>query len=119
MRRNGAAPRAEAGAWWCKYSICRSGGTGEVSGATATIRPLELVATTGASPVKVLGVYLIGPTPPRFGPLVLYTPYYPRHVLKEYDRESDVLEEISRPGPLQDWVIQHVDATHQVTYKTI
>ncbi|AKS04891.1 dermonecrotic toxin domain-containing protein [Pseudomonas trivialis] len=91
----------------------------KVSGVTATIRPLELVATAGATPVKVQGVYLIGPKPPQLGPFVLYTPYRPQHVLQEYARESDVLDAINRPGPLQDWVIQLLDATHQAFYKNL
>jgi hypothetical protein len=90
-----------------------------VSGATAMIRPLELVATQGARAARVVGVYLIGPQKPASGPIVLYAPYSPMRVLKEYANENDLLREINRPGPLQDWVIRQLGEADQATYRDL
>ncbi len=90
-----------------------------VSGTTAMIRPLELIATPGAVVVNPLGLYLIGPRAGATGPLVLYAPYSPLPVLKEYACEQDLLDELERPGPLQDWVIRRLDVTHQDTYRNL
>lgn len=90
-----------------------------VGGASAMIRPLELVATTGATPVQVRGLYLIGPQAEASGPLVLYSPYRPRQVFKEYAREENLLDELNSPGPLQNWVILQLDAPHQATYRNL
>ncbi|OPA84995.1 hypothetical protein BFW87_28090 [Pseudomonas fluorescens] len=89
------------------------------SNTAALVRPLELVATAGASPVKVPGLYLIGPPPPLTGPWVLYAPYSPLRVIKEYVQEKDLLAEINRPGPLQAWIIQQLDDPHQAIYRNL
>lgn len=90
-----------------------------VSGATAMIRPMELIATPGAQPAEVLGLYLFGPQAGASGPVVLYAPYSPLQVFKEYAREEDLVDEINRPGPLQDWVIRRLDTRHQATYNNL
>ena len=90
-----------------------------VSGTTAMIRPLELVATHGAQAVKVVGMYVIGPQAQASGPLILYAPYSPLRVLKEYANEEDLMGEINRPGPLQDWITRQLDAPHQATYRNL
>ena len=91
----------------------------KVSGATAMIRPLALVATPGAQAAEVLGLYLIGPQAGASGPVVLYAPYSPLRVLKEYAREQDLVDEINRPGPLQAWVIRQLEATQRATYNNL
>ena len=88
-----------------------------VSGATAMIRPLELMITAGATPSKVLGVYVIGPKDGATGPLVLYAPYSPMNVLKEYGTPEKLLEDISSDGPLQDWVISQMGDPDQATFR--
>ncbi|WP_341869430.1 dermonecrotic toxin domain-containing protein [Pseudomonas kitaguniensis] len=80
-----------------------------MDGATAVIRPLELIATAGAAPVKAVGMYLIGAVIAPSAPLVLYAPYSENHVLKEYADEQALLDEIDRPGELQDWLISHLE----------
>lgn len=87
-----------------------------VSGATAIIRPLELIATPGAALVKALGCYLIGSGT---GPLILYAPYSPGHLLKEYATEAALLSEFTTPGALQDWVTGQMQAPHQATYRNL
>lgn len=91
----------------------------QVSGVTACIRPLQLVATAGASVAEVQGVYLIGPQANATGPWVLYAPYSPHHVLREYAREADLLNELTTPGPLQEWILQQLDPPHQATYRNL
>lgn len=91
----------------------------QVSGATAMIRPLELVTTPGAKAVKVVGMYLIGPQARASGPLVLYAPYSPLRTLKEYASEEDLLDEINRTGPLQDWILHQLDEPDQATYRNL
>lgn len=90
-----------------------------VSGATAMIRPMELIATTGATPAKALGIYIIGPRGKASGPSVLYAPYAPLHVLREYDTEEQLREAIGTPGPLQDWVISQLSESDQATFRNL
>ena len=90
-----------------------------VQGATAIIRPLELIATPGASLALALGCYLIGAGPDTAGPLVLFAPYSPRHLLKEYANEAALLNEFTTPGALQDWVVGQLPAPHQATYRNL
>ena len=90
-----------------------------VGGATAMIRPLELIATPGATPAKVLGVYIIGPKGEATGPSVLYAPYAPLQVLKEYGTEEKLREDVSTPGPLQDWVISQLADSDQATFRNL
>lgn len=90
-----------------------------VGGATAIVRPLELIATEGAARVKALGCYLIGPAAGARGPLVLYAPYSPRHLLREYADEAALLHEFTTPGALQDWIVGQLDAPHQATYRNL
>ncbi|MBO0496597.1 DUF6543 domain-containing protein [Pseudomonas sp. Marseille-Q1929] len=90
-----------------------------VTGATAMIRPLELVATAGATPVKVVGMYVIGPRAKATGPLVLYAPYAPINVLKEYGSEEKLLDDINAPGPLQAWVIRQLGDPEQATFRNL
>lgn len=90
-----------------------------VSGATAMIRPLELIATAGATPAKVLGVYVIGPKDEATGSSVLYAPYAPLNLLKEYGSEEKLLEDISNAGPLQDWVLSQMDDADRATFRNL
>ena len=90
-----------------------------VAGVTAIIRPLELIATSGASLANALGCYLIGPKAGAAGPLVLYAPYSPKHLLKEYANETALLNEFTTPGALQDWVIGQMHDPHQATYRNL
>ncbi|PIB42958.1 hypothetical protein AOA59_19045 [Pseudomonas sp. 2822-15] len=91
----------------------------ELDSAAATLRPLELIATEGATPARVPGVYLIGPTTGNAGPLVMYAPYSDNHALKEYTNEQALLDELGRPGALQEWIILHLEAPHQATYRNL
>ncbi|MEG8236050.1 dermonecrotic toxin domain-containing protein [Pseudomonas orientalis] len=88
-----------------------------LDGASVLFRPVELVATAGATAAKVLGLYLISSEPEKSGPVVLYAPYSENHVLRQYDSEQALLEEVQRPGELQDWVIQHLEDPHQAVYR--
>lgn len=88
-----------------------------VSGATALIRPLELVATVGARAVKALGIYLINTATK--APLVMYAPYHPRFGFKEFEDEADFLTQLNQPGEFQDWVIEHLMDPASATYRNL
>ncbi|WP_449102437.1 dermonecrotic toxin domain-containing protein [Pseudomonas extremaustralis] len=90
-----------------------------VPGATAIIRPLELIATPGASQALALGCYLIDAQPEGAGPLVLFAPYSPQHLLKEYANEEAFIKAFTTPGSLQDWVVERLPAVHQATYRNL
>jgi hypothetical protein len=64
-------------------------------------------------------MYLIGPETSSAGPLVLYAPYSENHVLKEYANEQALLEELEKPGALQDWTLRHLELAHQATYRNL
>lgn len=89
-----------------------------VADATASIRPLELIATPGATPAKALGCYVIAQTDAT-GPLVLYAPYSPSHLLTEYPTEAAWLSAFTAPGALQDWVTGQMAAPDQATYRNL
>ncbi|NVZ52680.1 hypothetical protein HX792_20215 [Pseudomonas sp. B6002] len=91
----------------------------KVSGATAMIRPLQMIATAGALPVTVPCVYVIGPRAPATGPLVLYAPYAPLRVLTEYANEDELLSEINRAGALQDWIILQLGDPDQAIWRNL
>ena len=90
-----------------------------VSGATAMIRPLELIATAGAIAAKVLGVYVIGAKAAATGPLVLYAPYAPFSVLKEYATEENLQDDINTPGLLQEWIIRQLSDPEQEIFRNL
>jgi hypothetical protein len=90
-----------------------------LEGASVLFRPVELVATAGATAARVLGMYLISAADKEAGAVVLYAPYSENHVLKQYADEQALLDELERPGALQDWVIQHLDDPHQAVYRDL
>ncbi|MHC8289151.1 dermonecrotic toxin domain-containing protein [Pseudomonas sp. XS1P51] len=87
-----------------------------VNDALAIIRPLELVASRGATAVKALGLYLMGPPPGTQGPHVLYAPYSQSHLLKEYKDEASFLAELTTPGALQQWVLRSLPDVARATF---
>lgn len=88
-----------------------------VRGASALIRPLELIATTGARAVKALGIYLINTATK--APLIMYAPYHPRFGFKEFEDEADFVTQLNQPGDFQDWVIEHLMDPARATYRNL
>lgn len=88
-----------------------------VSGATSTVRPLELIATAGARTIKALGVYLINAAAK--APLVMYAPYGPQQAFQEFENEAALIRRLNLPGPLQDWVIARLPEAEQATYRNL
>lgn len=88
-----------------------------VTGATATIRPLEMIATPGASIAKALGLYVIsaGTTEP----LILYIPYYPGQCFMEFESHAQFLSHLNVPGKLQDWITAHLEDADKAKYKNL
>ncbi|KAA0981029.1 dermonecrotic toxin domain-containing protein [Pseudomonas sp. ANT_J28] len=79
-----------------------------VDGAHAIIRPLELLGIKSGQAVKVPGVYLIGSSADRTAPQVLVAPHSPRHGVKEYKNETQLLTELKTRGGLLDWVLMNL-----------
>lgn len=79
-----------------------------VDEADAIIRPLEFMGIKHGQTIKVPGVYLIGSTGNSAGPFILVAPYSPRHGLKEYENEQQLLTELKTRGALHDWVLMNV-----------
>ncbi|VVQ29848.1 hypothetical protein PS943_01577 [Pseudomonas fluorescens] len=79
-----------------------------VDGAHAIIRPLELLGIKSEQAVKVPGVYLIGSSADSTAPQVLLAPHSPRHGVKEYKNETQLLTELKTHGGLLDWVLMNL-----------
>ncbi|NNA96802.1 dermonecrotic toxin domain-containing protein [Pseudomonas gessardii] len=88
-----------------------------VMGTTARVRPLELIATAGATPATALGLYLIGAG--RQGVQVLYAPYHPTLIFTEFESEAQFLEALNRPGALQDCVLKRLPAPQDATDRNL
>ncbi|MFA7943604.1 dermonecrotic toxin domain-containing protein [Pseudomonas brenneri] len=88
-----------------------------VAGTTAIIRPLELIATAGATTAPALGLYLIGAG--REGPQVLYAPYHSTLSFTEFESEAQFLENLNLPGALQECVLKRLAAPQDTTYRNL
>ena len=82
-----------------------------VEGAHAIIRPLELLGIKSAQTIKVPGVYLIGSATESAAPHVLVAPHSPRHGIKEYESEAQLLTELKSRGPLLDWILMNLTSS--------
>jgi len=89
----------------------------KVQDSTASIRPLELIATAGARTIKALCIYLING--PEKAPLVMYAPYCPQATFQEFENETEFVQRLNVPGVLQSWVIGLLPATEQAVYKNL
>lgn len=96
-------------------AVARSG----VAGADASVRPLELVKTTGARAVQAEGLYLISPSASKTGPQVLYAPYSPGSLFTEFASEADLVAAINTPGPLQDLVVRRLPENQRVPFQNL
>ena len=90
-----------------------------VRGASALIRPLELIKTDGAAAIKALGLYLIGSGTDAQAPHVLYAPYHRGPGFTEFKDEASVVAAFNRPGSLQDLLISRLPANQQSTFKNL
>lgn len=88
-----------------------------VDGADAIIRPLEFAGLKDQQTVKVPGVYLIGSSTDSAAPQILIAPYSPRHGLKEYSDETQLLTELKTRGALYDWVLMNLPPTDKKLLK--
>ncbi|MDB6445656.1 hypothetical protein SAMN03159507_04884 [Pseudomonas sp. NFACC32-1] len=90
-----------------------------VKGASALIRPLELITTGGAAAVKTLGLYLIGSSTDATAPHVLYAPYRAGPNLIEFKDEASLIAALNLPGALQDLLISRLPTTHQGLFRNL
>ncbi|MGN8342604.1 dermonecrotic toxin domain-containing protein [Pseudomonas sp. SMV71] len=90
-----------------------------VAGASALIRPLELIKTEGTRAIKTLGLYLIGSSSDATAPQVLYSPYHTGHQFSEFKDEASVLAAFNVPGALQDLLIRRLPESQQATFANL
>ncbi|WP_024780173.1 dermonecrotic toxin domain-containing protein [Pseudomonas corrugata] len=90
-----------------------------VKGASALIRPLELIKTDGAAAIKALGLYLIGSSTDAKAPQVLYAPYHTGPTFTEFKNEASVVDTFNRPGPLQNLLISRLPVNQRSTFKNL
>ncbi|MHC8326781.1 dermonecrotic toxin domain-containing protein [Pseudomonas sp. LB1P83] len=89
-----------------------------VDGAHAIIRPLEFLGIKSDQAIKVPGVYLIGSSADRAAPQVLIAPHSPRHGVKEYENEAQLLTELKTRGPLLDWLLLNLPQPDRILLET-
>lgn len=80
-----------------------------VDGTRVIISPLQLVADQGMIPDPVAGVYLICPSVPDTGPVILYAIYHPPFVFREYASPMALLEDIRNDESLQQLLLGRLD----------
>jgi uncharacterized tellurite resistance protein B-like protein len=85
-----------------------------VDGAHAIIRPLELLGIKSEQAIKVPGVYLIGSSADSTAPQLLLAPHSPRHGVKEYKNETQLLTELKSRGGLLDWVLMNLPQPERI-----
>ncbi|WP_247841737.1 DUF6543 domain-containing protein [Pseudomonas sp. MWU12-3103b] len=89
-----------------------------VHGADAIVRPLALIKTAGASAIKALGLYLIGPAE-KSGPQVLYAPYHGEHAFSEFEDEAAVIAALNTPGSLQDLLLRRLPENQRSIFSAL
>eukprot|EP01030_Chromulinospumella_sphaerica_P005531 gene5531-5410_t len=89
-----------------------------VEGAHAIIRPLEFLGVRSGQTVKVPGIYLIGSSADNTAPQVLLAPHSPRHGMKEYASEAQLLAELKTRGPLLDWILMNLENPERILLET-
>ncbi|WP_223436999.1 MULTISPECIES: dermonecrotic toxin domain-containing protein [unclassified Pseudomonas] len=89
-----------------------------VDGAHAIIRPLEFLGVRSGQTVKVPGVYLICSSADSTAPQVLVAPHSPRHGIKEYQSETQLLAELKTRGALLDWVLMNLPQPERILLET-
>ena len=90
-----------------------------VDGASALIRPLELIKTRGAAAIKAVGLYLIGSSTDDTAPHVLYSPYHAGHNFTEFKDQASLIAAFNTPGALQDLLIRRLPESQQATFKNL
>ncbi|WP_045122224.1 DUF6543 domain-containing protein [Pseudomonas sp. GM30] len=89
-----------------------------VQGADAIVRPLALIKTAGASAIRALGLYLIGPAG-QPGPQVLYAPYHGEYAFSEFEDEAAVIAALNTPGSLQDLLLRRLPESQRSIFSAL
>ncbi|WP_248796766.1 dermonecrotic toxin domain-containing protein [Pseudomonas sp. MWU13-2105] len=85
------------------------------AGSKIVVRPLELLRRAQKVADTALGLYLIG-RPDTQGPLVLYSPYDEHAAFREYPNEPTFINELGRPGALQQLVLDRISSSVRQYY---
>jgi hypothetical protein len=88
-----------------------------VQGQVITLRPVRLVAAPGMKPDTVTGMYLIGPSEPTLGPVLLYTPYHQAFTLKEYSNEAAFVHDMRTSDALASLIIWRLEDAARSRYE--
>ncbi len=80
-----------------------------LNGIRVVLSPLRLVADPGMTGDTVAGVYLICPTPPDTGPVILYAICQSRFALREYPSQQALMDDIRGDELLQQLLLERVD----------
>jgi len=72
------------------------------------MRPLCLLADDSLAPDPAAGLYLLGGKAEGTGPLVLLAIYHDGFAFREYASEAQLLENLRKPGELQDLVLARI-----------
>lgn len=88
-----------------------------VNESVVIISPLRLVADEGMTPDTVKGVYLICPRNLGAGPIVLHAIVHPDFVFREYPDSAALLADISSDEPLQQMLLDRLDAEVRKRYE--
>lgn len=88
-----------------------------VQGANAIIRPLELLATAGATLAQALNLYILSPPAGSVGPHLLYAPYSQGPLFTEFEHEAAFIEALNHPGAFQELILGRLPAPQNATYR--
>lgn len=79
-----------------------------LQGQRITLGPLGLIPDVGMPPDIACGMYLIAPTQPERGPVVLYTAYGEAESIREYASRAHLLEQIKSDTALQAQILSRL-----------
>lgn len=80
-----------------------------VDGTRVIISALQLIADQGMNPDPVAGVYLICPSAPDTGPVILYAIYHSPFIFREYASPKALLDDIRNDEALQQLLLARLD----------
>ncbi|MGV8917191.1 MAG: dermonecrotic toxin domain-containing protein [Pseudomonas sp.] len=88
-----------------------------VQGQDIIFRQLQLIADSGEASDAVLGVYVIGPSDPTQGPLIVHAPFSEDFEYKEYASEALLLADLRTSNTLQALILQRLDPLKRARYE--
>jgi uncharacterized protein (DUF2267 family) len=87
-----------------------------LDGTHVILSPLQLVADKGMAPDSVAGVYLICPSDPANGPVVLYAVYHTEFTFREYENQQSLMDDIRSDESLQGMLLERLEPQARKRY---